>query len=60
MQAAKLQLEDLGYQVLENDDEEQFKKFLENSEMFDGDVDKGLKRHVRKYGKFDLSYLQNF
>ena len=42
-EAAKLQLEDLGYQVLENDDEE---KFLENSEMFDGDVDKGLKRYA--------------
>jgi len=50
LQAAKLQLEDLGYQVLENNIEDKFKEFLENSEMFDGDVDKGFKRHARKYG----------
>ena len=51
LQAAKMQLEDLGYEVLENDAEDKFKQFLENSKMFDGDVDKGFKRHARKYGE---------
>ena len=45
-----MQLEDLGYEVLEIDAEDKFKQFLENSKMFDGDVDKGFKRHARKYG----------
>ena len=51
LQAAKLQLEDLGYEVLENNVEDIFKGFLEKSKMFNGDVDKGFKRHARKYGE---------
>ena len=26
------------------------KEFLENSAMFDGDINKGFERHARKYG----------
>ena len=51
-----MQLEDLGYEVLENDAEDKFKQFLENSKMFDGDVDKGIKRHARKYGEMVLDF----
>ena len=50
LKAAEMQLEDLVYQVLEDDADNKFKEFLENSEMFNGDVDKGFKRHARKYG----------
>ena len=50
LKAAEMQLEDLGYQVLEDDADNKFKEFLENSEMFDGDINKGFERHARKYG----------
>ena len=50
LKAAEMQLEDLGYQVLEDDADNKFKEFLENSAMFDGDINKGFERHARKYG----------
>ena len=50
LKAAEMQLKDLGYQVLEDDADNKFKEFLENSEMFDGDINKGFERHARKYG----------
>ena len=50
LKAAEMQLKDLGYQVLEDDADNKFKEFLENSAMFDGDINKGFERHARKYG----------
>ena len=50
LKAAEMQLKDLGYQVLEDDADNKFKEFLDNSEMFDGDINKGFERHARKYG----------
>ena len=50
LKAAEMQLKDLGYQVLEDDADNKFKEFLENSAMFDGDINKGFARHARKYG----------
>ena len=50
LKAAEMQLKDLGYQVLEDDADNKFKEFLENSAMFDGDINKGFERHACKYG----------
>ena len=50
LKAAEMQIKDLGYQVLEDDADNKFKEFLENSAMFDGDINKGFERHARKYG----------
>ena len=50
LQAARLQLEDLGYQVKEGHVEQLYKEFCSNSNLYEGNLERALARHFRPYG----------
>ena len=51
LQAARHQLEDLGYQVQEGDVEQLYEEFCKNCNLYDGDLKQAYRRHFAPYGQ---------
>ena len=55
LQAARYQLEDLGYQVKEDDVEQLFTKFCVNSDLYESDIKRCFERHFESYGSGNMT-----
>ena len=51
LQAARHQLEDLGYQVQEGHVEQLYEEFCKNCNLYDGDLKQAYRRHFAPYGQ---------
>ena len=55
LQAARKQLEDLDYKVVEGDVERLYTKYCTNSDLYESDIERCFKRHFEPYGSGNMT-----
>jgi len=55
LQAARKQLEDLDYKIVEGDVERLYTKYCTNSDLYESDIERCFKRHFEPYGSGNMT-----